>query len=152
MRGCEVARLRLEDVDLAARVVRVHGKGGRERSAPLGKAAAEWLSRYLVDGRSSLNPTCDAFFAGATGRRLEVAGIRARLVPLTPHDLRRAAAAHCQARGMNIREIQEFLGHADLNSTARYTGFDLAELRDIIERYHPRARLNPHPGATECRS
>lgn len=141
LRGCEAVRLRLGDVDFAGRTLRVRGKGGHERVVPFGRPAAEWLMRYLAESRPRLRPRDESLFVGERGRDLDVPGIRERLRPLTAHALRRAAAAHCQARGMNLREIQELLGHADLKSTARYTGFDRSELRAVLEQRHPRARM-----------
>jgi len=151
LRACEVRRLKLADVDLAKGVVRVRGKGGRERIAPLGAAASGWLSRYLASARPLLRPRTDSFFASGFGRPLDYTSVvtifdrrRGRVttsVKITAHALRRAAAAHCQAAGMNVRELQEFLGHADLKSIDRYTGVRLEELRAVLERCHPRCAM-----------
>lgn len=141
LRACEAARLRLPDVDFAGRLLRVQGKGRRQRMAPFGRAAAEWIVRYLSQARPKLRPDGEALFVGRGGRPLGVAAIRSRLRPLTPHRLRRAAATHCLAGGMNLREVQELLGHADLKNTARYTGVREAELRKVLQEHHPRGAM-----------
>lgn len=151
MRACEVIRLRVGDLDLVARIARVEGKGGRVRSAPFGPSAAAWIAQYLEVARLKLSPRSDALFVGRWGRPLrnfDLCGLFARVrsriatsVPITPHALRRAAASHCQERGMHLREIQEFLGHARMETTVRYTAIEPGELRRVVERAHPRGRM-----------
>jgi site-specific recombinase XerD len=117
----------------------------------VGRAAIQWLGRYLAESRLRLRPTTEAFFVTFRGRpfaRIGVSqvlqkgsrGLPAR-VRVTAHALRRAAAAHCQAAGMNLREIQEYLGHVKIDTTVRYTGLDRVEVAGTVDRYHPRRRM-----------
>lgn len=152
LRSCEVRRLELSDVELGARMLRVRGKGGKERTVPFGPQAAEWLSRYIVQVRPLLCPRAEALFITRFGLQFTQLGMSIRLqilanrvqtsVRVTAHALRRAAAAHCQSAGMNIREIQELLGHSELDTTARYTGITQRELAQVIEKAHPLSRMN----------
>jgi len=111
--------------------------------------AAELDLEVLGRRTPRVPPGTEALLVDAFGRRLLPWAIRGRFAALrarsglkiTPHDLRGAGAAHCQSAGMSLREIQELLGHADLKNTARYTGFDRAELRAVVERCHPRSKL-----------
>ncbi len=151
LRGCEVRRLRLGDIDLADGLVRVQGKGGHERVVPVGRIARAWIARYVAEGRPRLSPACDALFVTWRGRAFtiesfqEVMHRRAAGRSITGHALRRAAALHCLAEGMSARELQELLGHADLKNLERYTGLSRMELRRVLERLHPRWALRPRP-------
>lgn len=150
LRSCEVARLTMSDLDLERGLVRVHGKGGRERFAPIGPSAVAWVARYLAEGRPRLGPKGEEVFVTQFGRgygRIGVSMLVRRMAAgagnrqLTAHALRRAAAAHCQREGMNLREVQEFLGHAKLETTVRYTGFAFGELKAVLDRLHPRSGM-----------
>ncbi len=151
LRACEIRRLNLADVDLGAGVVTVVGKGGRMRRAPIGPSASAWIGTYLAGARPRLHPKGDELFVTWKGGPLaytEVYAIVRRRAAgaetsarITPHALRRAAAAHCQAEGMNARALQELLGHADLKNLDRYTAFGLGELRRVMERFHPRGTM-----------
>lgn len=166
LRACEARRLVVSDVDLKDGVLRVQGKGGRERRSPLGPSALQWLVRYLEEGRPKLKPRSEALFVTKLGLPYSPSGMSIRLQHLadrvktsarvTAHALRRGAAAHCQQAGMNIREVQELLGHLRLNTTIRYTGIERRELAEAIEKFHPRglmAKRPPmaNPGATPPR-
>ena len=151
LRACEVTRLELADLDLGKGLVRVRGKGGRERTAPIGKAAVGWHSRYLALGRPAFRPKTEALFVSRFGRGFSPTGLgselkrvmrRAGFGPeLTAHGLRRAAATHSMKAGMNLREVQEFLGHRKLETTVWYTGLGTEEVREALERLHPRNRM-----------
>ena len=151
LRSCEVRRLELSSLDLGDRMLRVRGKGGKERTVPFGLQAAAWLSRYISQVRPALRPRTEALFVTRFGLQFTQGGMSIRLqhlanrvrtsVRVTAHALRRAAAAHCQAAGMNLREIQELLGHAELDTTVRYTGITRRELAQVIVRVHPRSRM-----------
>jgi integrase/recombinase XerD len=139
-------------VDLEGRVVRVLGKGDKERLVPLGRPAAEALRRYLAMGRPHLDRRHRPdLFLNARGGSLTRAGAflilrrladRAGLDPtrVHPHLLRHSFATHLLEGGADLRSVQEMLGHADLSTTERYTHVSDRRRRDTYFRAHPHAR------------
>lgn len=151
LRVSEVAGLTLERVRLDERVLRCIGKGGRERLVPFGDTARAWLLRYLEEERLRVaqRSGSSALFLSARGgplnrrtiwalvRRYAVrAGLAKRV---HPHTLRHTFATHLLANGASLRVIQEMLGHADIATTQIYTHVDASRLKQVHERYHPRA-------------
>ena len=158
--GCRISEagsLSLPDVDLHDGLVRVTGKGARERIVPLGRCAAEALQRWLAPaGRGELQPDrwarrgdAEAVFLNRRGGRLgrqglwlivrrhgEAAGIGSRL---TPHVLRHSCATHMLDGGADIRIVQEMLGHASISTTQIYTRVSTERLRAVYRAAHPRA-------------
>jgi site-specific recombinase XerD len=138
LRAQEAVDLRLEDVDFEQELVRVRGKGGKERVVPLGEEAAYRLRLYLEDGRPELARGAeDALFLSARGRPLDTSTLR-RLLP-NPHRLRHAFATHLIEGGADLRTIQELLGHSSLSTTQVYSHVDAKRLRRVYDRAHPRA-------------
>ena len=138
LRSAEVVALDLADVDFEREAVHVRGKGGKERSVPLGEEAAHHLARYLHDARPELARQAeDAFFLSTRGRRLDTSTIR-RLVR-NPHRLRHAFATHLLEGGADLRTIQELLGHSSLSTTQIYSHVDARRLRRVYDRSHPRS-------------
>ena len=138
LRSQEAVDLTLADVDFEQELVRVRGKGGKERAVPLGEEAAYRLRLYLADGRPKLAPgDVDALFLSARGRPLDTSTLR-RLVP-NPHRLRHAFATHLLEGGADLRTIQELLGHSSLSTTQVYSHVDARRLRKVYDRAHPRA-------------
>jgi site-specific recombinase XerD len=138
LRTQEVVDLRLSDVDFEQELVRVYGKGGKERAVPLGEEAAYRLRRYLEDGRPHLaRGAADALFLSARGRPLNTSTLR-RLSP-NPHRLRHAFATHLLEGGADLRTIQELLGHSSLSTTQIYSHVDGRRLRRVYDRAHPRS-------------
>jgi site-specific recombinase XerD len=138
LRSREAVDLDLADVDFEQELVRVRGKGGKERVVPLGEEAAAWLARYLRDARPELARGAeDAFFLSTRGRRLDTSVLR-RLVP-HPHRLRHAFATHLLEGGADLRVIQELLGHSSLSTTQVYSHVDGRRLRKVYDRSHPRS-------------
>jgi integrase/recombinase XerC len=153
LRVSEVVGLNDGDLDFAGGVLRVRGKGRKERIAPLGsyatKALQKWLSKRQLapdapQGRSA--PVFTNRFGGrlttrSVGRMLEkhlaIAGLDQRT---TPHTLRHSFATHLLDRGADIRSVQELLGHKSLVTTQIYTHVSTANLRSVYEKAHPRAR------------
>ena len=138
LRSAEAVGLDLQDVDFEQELVHVRGKGGKERTVPLGEEAAFRLTRYLREGRPEL--ACDAenaVFISARGRRLDTSALR-RLVP-NPHKLRHAFATHLLEGGADLRVIQELLGHSSLSTTQIYSHVDGKRLRRVYDRAHPRS-------------
>ena len=138
LRSAEAVGLDLGDVDFEQELVRVRGKGGKERVVPLGEEAAHQLGRYLRDARPSLARGAEnAFFLSARGRRLDTSTLR-RIVP-HPHRLRHAFATHLLEGGADLRTIQELLGHSSLSTTQVYSHVDGRRLRRVYDRSHPRS-------------
>jgi site-specific recombinase XerD len=138
LRSAEAVGLDLQDVDFEQELVHVRGKGGKERTVPLGEEAAFRLSRYLREGRPELLTGAEnAVFVSARGRRLDTSVLR-RLVP-NPHKLRHAFATHLLEGGADLRVIQELLGHSSLSTTQIYSHVDGKRLRRVYDRAHPRS-------------
>jgi integrase/recombinase XerD len=151
LRVSELIGLRLGDVDLGLGVVRVVGKGDKERLVPVGDAAAERLRAYLKDGRPRLEKgrASDCLFLGRHGRGLtrqmfwqlikRVALAAGITVPVTPHTLRHSFATHLLERGADLRSVQLMLGHADIGTTQIYTHLSRTHLKAVYDKFHPRA-------------
>jgi integrase/recombinase XerC len=148
LRSAEAVGLDLQDVDFDQELVHVRGKGGKERTVPLGEEAALRLGRYLRDGRPQLAAAgCaargaaggaeNAVFISARGRRLDTSTLR-RLTP-NPHRLRHAFATHLLEGGADLRVIQELLGHSSLSTTQIYSHVDGRRLRRVYDKAHPRS-------------
>ena len=147
----ELCGLDVDDVDPGRRLVRVLGKGSKERSAPYGEPAAHALDAWLVRGRPAWvrSDSGPALLLGARGGRLDPRTARAvvhrrlQAVPgapdLGPHGLRHTAATHLLEGGADLRSVQELLGHATLATTQIYTHVSVERLRKSYERAHPRA-------------
>jgi integrase/recombinase XerC len=149
LRASEICGLDLPDLDLTQALVRVLGKGNRERVVPVGRCALEALERYLV-ARPALCATSEpAMFVDRRGRRLERRALGARLNRtvlraavgrrMHPHLLRHCFATHLLENGADLRSIQELLGHASLATTQRYTHVDLRHVMEVYDRAHPKA-------------
>jgi site-specific recombinase XerD len=138
LRSQEAVDLTLADVDWEQELVRVRGKGGKERVVPLGEEAAYRLRRYLEEGRPELaRGANNALFLSARGKALDTSTLR-RLLP-NPHRLRHAFATHLLEGGADLRTIQELLGHSSLSTTQVYSHVDAKRLRKVYDRAHPRA-------------
>lgn len=151
MRVGELVGIDVDDVDRDRNVVRVFGKGRKERTVPFGQPAAEALDRWLSGGRPSLavDGSGAALFLGVRGKRIDQRTVRAVVhrmlaeVPgapdLGPHGLRHSAATHLLEGGADLRSVQELLGHASLATTQRYTHVTTDRLRRAYQQAHPRA-------------
>ena len=150
LRAAEIAQLRLEYFLREEKLLRVIGKGNRERVVPIGDKAVAAVERWLASGRPLLvkPKTGGELFLGEHGRGLTTARIwqivreTARLAGLEkkiwPHLLRHSFATHLLNHGADLRAIQEMLGHASLATTQLYTHVDQARLKQIHRRFHPR--------------
>jgi integrase/recombinase XerC len=147
----ELVSLDRSAMDLDERLVRVLGKGGKERIVPFGQPAAHALDRYLRDRESWVRkgPGTDALFLNRFGTRLTQRSVH-RMVRrylnqaalhagLSPHSLRHAFATHLLERGADLRSIQELLGHSSLSTTQKYTHLSTAQLLRVYEKSHPKA-------------
>lgn len=147
----ELVGLDIDDVDFARTLVRVIGKGNKERSVPFGAPAADALGAWLREGRAVFvnarsGPAC---FLGVRGGRLDQRGVR-RIVheslvsvhdapDVGPHGFRHTAATHLLEGGADLRDVQEYLGHASLGTTQIYTQVSSERLRAAYRQAHPRA-------------
>ncbi len=151
LRVSEIVGLPGDALDLETGILRVTGKGGRQRLVPFGKSAARWLERYLEAGRPPLDtrrsPHLFLSVRGAAMTRQRfwqliegygrAAGIRRRL---TPHALRHSFATHLLEHGADLRALQMMLGHADISTTQIYSQVSRSRLRGVYDAHHPRAR------------
>lgn len=152
LRAGEVVGLNLGDVDLRERVVRVRGKGNKERLAVFGEPCERALRAYLAGERSQgagAEPS-DPLFVNDKGKRLSVRSLQ-RVVErrrkalgfsesVTPHTLRHSFATHLLTGGADLRTVQQLLGHESLATTQVYTHVSIERLREVIARRHPRGR------------
>jgi len=151
IRVSELAGLDVDDVDRSRRLVRVLGKGNKQRTVPYGVAAEQALGEWLERGRPALaTPESGAALVlGRRGRRIDPRTVRtivhrqAAAVPgapaIGPHGLRHSAATHLLEGGADLRTVQEVLGHASLSTTQIYTHVSVERLRQTYAKAHPRA-------------
>ncbi|QFZ22734.1 tyrosine recombinase XerC [Saccharothrix syringae] len=151
VRVAELCGLDLDDVDYSQRVIRVLGKGSRERVVPFGVPAERAVRRWVEHGRSALvsDRSHRALLLGARGGRLDprtarkivhdVVGALPDGIDTGPHGLRHSAATHLLEGGADLRTVQELLGHATLATTQLYTHVTVERLKAIHDRTHPRS-------------
>ena len=151
LRVSELVNITLDQVNLAQGVLRVHGKGNKERMVPIGEQALEWLERYIHQARPALmkrhNTSRCLFVTNRSGsmarqtlwhmikRYARKVGINKKL---SPHTLRHAFATHLLNHGADLRVLQMLLGHSDLATTQLYTHIANARLKDLHRNHHPR--------------
>lgn len=156
VRVSELVGLKLTDLDLEERWIRVRGKGRKERQVPFGSKAAAALTTYLAVRRGA--PEESAVFLNHRGQRLTDQGVRGIVklyaialsgdASVHPHSFRHAFATHLLADGADLRAIQELLGHARLSTTQIYTQVALTDLMATYDKAHPRAG-RPKPRSEE---
>ncbi len=151
LRVSELVKLTLQQLDRQQGLVRISGKGGKERIVPVGEVALEWLNRYFQEARPDLlkgKSVSDYVFVTQRGggitrqafwyiikRYTELAGIN---VNISPHTLRHAFATHLLNHGADLRAVQMLLGHSDLSTTQIYTHLAKARLQEFHAEHHPR--------------
>ena len=155
LRASEVGAVQLSDLKDHAGVIRVTGKGDKQRLVPMGKPAQRWLDRYLRECRPRLITAESAgkrldkgrVFLTRSGRPIERVRVwqlvrkyaaLAGLPKAHPHMLRHSFATHLLAGGADLRTVQDMLGHADISTTQIYTHVDRSQLQDVVRRCHPR--------------
>lgn len=149
LRVSEVAGLQIDEVNTREGLVKVRGKGKKERILPMGTKAVAAVKSYLVE-RILLRKRNRALFLNRRGGRFTDRGIRrvvvkyARLTGIEgaigPHTIRHTFASHLLQAGADLRVIQELLGHASLSTTQKYTHLDITHLMDVYDKAHPRSR------------
>jgi len=149
LRVSELTSLDIGDLDIKESLVRVKGKGMKERILPVGLKAMEAIQNYLTE-RISLKKKSQALFLNNRGGRLTQRSVRrivlyySRLVnlknDLSPHTLRHTFATHLLHEGADLRSIQELLGHSSLSTTQKYTHVDIRHLMEVYDKAHPMAK------------
>ncbi|MGI9553512.1 MAG: tyrosine recombinase XerC [Thermodesulfobacteriota bacterium] len=148
LRVSELSNIKILDIDRSQKVLKVSGKGRKERIVPYGSKADEAVIQYLKS-RSELNPREDYLFLNNRGSQLSTRSIE-RVVKkygvlsgiskkISPHSLRHSFATHLLGSGADLRSIQELLGHSSLSTTQKYTHTSIEELMKIYDKTHPRA-------------
>jgi integrase/recombinase XerC len=158
MRVAELVSRDLEDLDFEAEILKVRGKGNKERLVPVGRPAREavqaWLSRrqHLMQERAGRGLVLEkkALFLNGRGSRLTTRSVERMVraygeragIPqtVTPHALRHSFATHLLEMGADLRSVQELLGHASLSTTQRYTHLTLDHLAEVYDKAHPLAK------------
>ncbi len=148
LRVSELVGLSLHQLNVHQGVVKVMGKGSKERLVPMGEEALYWLQQYLSRGRAELTRTGDVLFPSRRGtlmtrqtfwHRVKVYAQRANIrVNLSPHTLRHAFATHLINHGADLRVVQLLLGHSDLSTTQIYTHVARERMKQLHQQHHPR--------------
>ncbi len=151
LRVSEMLGLRIEDLNLSDRLLRVEGKRGRERLLPLTEQTTRWLQRYLSEARPKLvnrkHPTSHLFLNDrgtplsrvAFWEKVKTYALSAGITkPISPHTLRHSFAVHLLRGGADLRAVQELLGHSDIATTQIYTQVNIEHLREVYNKAHPR--------------
>ena len=146
LRVSEIAELNADDVNTKEGLVKVRGKGKKERILPIGSKAIDAIKTYAVE-KLLLKKKAGAMFLNRRGARLSDRGVRrivvkySRLIGVNgqigPHTLRHTFASHLLQAGADLRVIQELLGHSSLSTTQKYTHIDIAHLMDVYDKAHP---------------
>jgi integrase/recombinase XerC len=150
IRASELIGMNHDDIDHHDRLIRIRGKGRKERVVPVGQKALDAISAYVRSKRTSVE--LSAVFSGPSGKRLTARTVQRILEnyrkklglaqKASPHTLRHSFATHMLESGADLRAIQELLGHASLSTTQRYTHLNLDSLMDVYDKAHPKARKN----------
>lgn len=154
MRVSEVVALNLQDIDYRSRIIRVFGKGKKERIVPYSNTCKECLINYINNTRKELqsisNETTNALFLNKNGKRLTTRGVEYIFKEITkktgtnidfhPHTLRHTFATHLLEGGADLRTIQELLGHESINTTQVYTHVTTSNMKEQYQKYHPRGK------------
>ncbi|PIO83491.1 site-specific tyrosine recombinase XerD [Loigolactobacillus backii] len=152
LRVSELTHLKMSELHLSLGLIQTIGKGDKERIIPIGDVAIDWIQRYLETARPQFlksGQRSDTLFVNHYGRPFTRQGIWKNLKGLvkktgikkdvTPHTLRHSFATHLLENGADLRVVQELLGHADISTTQIYTHVSQKRIREVYNKYHPRA-------------
>ena len=155
LRVSELTSLDISDLDIKETIIRVKGKGRKERIIPIGAKAMEAIKNYLPE-RISLKKKSPGLFLNNRGGRLTQRSVRRILLQysrminlkgdLSPHTLRHTFATHLLHEGADLRSIQELLGHSSLSTTQKYTHLDIRQLTEVYDKAHPMAKKTKKSG------
>ncbi len=161
LRVSELINLKVLDFDPQAGIIRVWGKGSRERLVPLHYSCMQWLDFYMQNWRSSFTPRVDKIFLNRSGKALSrqgvwktikkyavMAGIKKEV---SPHTLRHSFATHLLEGGADLRTVQVLLGHSDITATEIYTHVQSDRLKSAHDLFHPRSKNTGKPVNAEKR-
>jgi len=150
LRVSEVVGLNMQDIDLSQAELRVLGKGRKERIVPIPVSALQYVQNYLAERSGVTDIEHEPVFLNKHHTRLSTRSVQRMLksralqtgtdTSVSPHQLRHSFATHLLAGGVDLRAIQELLGHASLATTERYTHLDIAKLTEVYDDAHPRAK------------
>ena len=152
LRVSELVELKLNDIDFSDDIIRIMGKGSKERIIPIGDIALEYLEEYINNHRSLMlkGNSCDYVFLNNHGKKMTRQGFFKIIKKIakdvginseiSPHTLRHSFASHLLKYGADLRTIQELLGHSDISTTQVYTHIANEELRKNYDEYHPHGR------------
>jgi integrase/recombinase XerC len=143
----ELVTIKLRDIEMQEKTIRIIGKGNRERIALFGQKAREKMVNYLEHERPHIQSPDEYFFINNRGGKLSTRAIQRSLElfrsflkikrPITPHKIRHTFATHLLNQGVDLRIVQELLGHRSLASTEKYTHVTMAHLSELCDRLHP---------------
>ena len=149
IRVSELVGLDVDDVDFISGVVKVFGKGRKERIVPIGEPALKAIRKYTDKRQEEKVKDSDAVFLNKSGRRLTDRSVRrvinkhirtcGMVEKISPHSLRHSFATHLLDRGADLRSVQELLGHMNLSTTQIYTHVTMDRLKTVYDKAHPRA-------------
>ena len=149
LRVSELVNLKLEDIDLIDDIVRIFGKGSKERIIPIGELAHDYLNKYIYEYRKYMlkNKPCEYLFLNNHGNKMtrqgffkilkNIAKEKGIKCEISPHTLRHSFASHLLKHGADLRTIQELLGHSDVTTTQVYTHISNEQLRENYKDFHP---------------
>lgn len=160
MRCSELVNIKMADINMGEKIIRVHGKGGRERLTLFGSKAAEKLEYYLQRERIQVRNENDFLFINNRNTQLSTRAIQRTIEDfriflkikrrITPHKIRHTFATHLLNQGVDLRVVQELLGHRSLASTQIYTHVNLQQLSNMCNRLHPINELIKEPQRDEA--
>jgi integrase/recombinase XerC len=149
LRVAELSGINTDDINIREALIKIRGKGNKERIVPVGSKAIDALKSYTIE-RILLKSKDNALFLNRLGTRLTDRGVRRIVVKyakalsipgrIGPHTLRHTFASHLLQGGADLRVIQELLGHSSLSTTQKYTHLDITHLMDIYDKAHPLAK------------
>ncbi len=159
IRVSELVALNMEDVDFLGEVVRIRGKGKKERISPIGSSALQVIQHYMEfrDKRAQSNANFDSkvLFVNKHGRRLSTRSVRRKMdkylkmagldPAISPHTLRHSFATHMLNNGADLRSVQELLGHQSLSTTQIYTHLTTSRIKEVYQNAHPREQEEDSP-------